>query len=214
MRLDQGIAVLAAAGALIVTLGAGPARAELTPDIPSRPRSEIGVAVVAGAGITRFTTGDIRLGTGIGGVWAVRAAAGTRRHLGAEVTYVGTAQGLHGFGLTDSRTLLSNGVEATVRVSAQINLTSYGVMAQPFVFGGLGWAHYSIASKPADAASLAATDDVITAPFGGGIAAAWRHMFFEVRFTYRPTFHQNLLSGVPDDNLTAWMLGTVVGYEF
>ena len=189
---------------------AGPAPA---PNLPSlyQPKSEIGVAFTAGAGVADFAHGDARTNTGLGPAWTLRASAGTRRHVGVEATYVGSAQSIHGLGLADSKTLLTNGVEGAVRVTAQIKLDA--ALGEIFVLGGLGWARYTVSGLPAATANLHPSDDVLTTPFGGGIALCWRGFYADARFIFRPTFRESLITGTSNGDLTNWGVGLSAGYE-
>jgi hypothetical protein len=178
---------------------------------PYQPPSRVGVALTVGGGVAEFVGGNIRANTSTAGFWDVRVAAGTRQWVGLEAAYVGAAQTIRGLGLTQQGTLLRNGAEGALRVNAP--LTVRAALVEPYVFGGVGWNHYSISSA-SPTASLRASDDVLTVPCGAGLSAGYRGVLVDARFTYRPTFREGLLHESGDDGLTNWSAGAQIGYEF
>jgi len=182
-----------------------------SPQLFYKPRSGVGLAFMAGAGLTDFALGDLHARTTAGPFWTLRAVGGTRRRIGAEITYFGAAQSIEGLGLTTARTLLANGVEGSVRVNAPIALPPF--LVELFVLGGAGWTRYSVLGLSNATANLSPTNDALTTPFGGGVSFGYRGIFADVRFTYRPTFHNQLVTGTSNGDLTNWALGIAAGYE-
>jgi hypothetical protein len=187
---------------------AGPERA-----LP-RPPSGIGVALMAGGGVTDFIGGNMQSNTNLAGFWDVRLVAGTRTYLGVEASYVGAAQTIHGLGLTQNGTLIRNGVEGALRLNGPF--AARGVLLEPYAFGGVGWAHYHVSDTDVALSDVNRHDDVMTVPVGAGFGVGYHGFVADVRFTYRPTFGDSLLSGTASANasLTTWATGAQVGWEF
>jgi hypothetical protein len=179
-----------------------------------RPPSGIGVAVMAGGGVTDFIGGNMQANTNMAGFWDVRVVAGTRTYVGVEASYLGTAQTIHGLGLSQDGTLISNGVEGALRLNAPF--AERGVLLEPYAFGGLGWAHYHVSDTEVATSDVNRHDDVMTVPAGAGFGVGYHGFVADVRFTYRPTFGSNLLTGTAGSNasLTTWATGAQVGWEF
>jgi hypothetical protein len=109
MKLKNGMALVATTIALVVV--GGPAVAS-----DGKPDSKIGLAVMAGGGVTDFTHGATRDQTAVGGSWDVRALVATRTSIGFEASYIGGANPINALGLSGKSKLVRNGVEAAVRV--------------------------------------------------------------------------------------------------
>lgn len=191
---------------------------EFAPSISGRSgeehvRSGIGISVQAGGGVTNFTLERARDTTGIGGFWEARAVLGTRRILGLEAAYVGSARELGASGLSNSAALVGHGVEAALRLNVPILV--YGALVEPFAFGGLGWTRYGLVSEGVNTSRIAGSDNVGVVPFGGGLAIGYRGFIADARFTYRMTFEdETLLPGSDAAALQNWGVGLLLGYEF
>ena len=61
--------------------------------------SFIGAGVLVGGGFEDFTNSNLRSMTGTGGNWTARVLAGTRRFVGLEAAYVGSARSIDVLGL-------------------------------------------------------------------------------------------------------------------
>ena len=63
---------------------------------------------------------------------------------------------------------------------------------------------------------LAAGDDVLTVPIGGGVTIGYRHLYFDTRFTYRITQYEDMIPGNTEGarQLRHWAFGANVGYVF
>jgi hypothetical protein len=177
-----------------------------------QPQSGVGVAVSAGGGVADFTNNTLRSNTGTAGSWQISVAAGTREYVGVEADYVGAAQSINGFGLANSGTLARNGLEGLVRVNAPFFAKK--TLLEPYIFGGVGWAHYTITNVTIVTADLVSFDNVLTVPFGAGFSVGYKGFIGDLRFTYRPTFFDNLVSGLSGNSLNNWNAGAQVGYEF
>ena len=81
-----------------------------------KPDSNIGLAVMAGGGVTDFTEGSTRDQTTVGGSWDVRALVATRTWIGFETSYIGGANPIKALGLSGNSKLVRNGVEAALRL--------------------------------------------------------------------------------------------------
>jgi hypothetical protein len=174
-------------------------------------RPPIGIALMAGGGSFKFVGGDLRAETNLGGEWTVRALVGSRSIVGVEAAYLGTAQEINALGLANNATLISNGVEGTLRVNAPIGIRHF--LIEPFAFGGGGWTHYNIVNSSTNSASLRTTDNVVLVPVGGGIDMGYRGFFLDARYTYRFSYNNDLVQ-VGDRGMDNWSASGALGYEF
>jgi hypothetical protein len=173
------------------------------------PPSGYGAAVELGGGVTDFSGSTARGLTSTGGSWNLRLALGTRSILGMEAAYVGSAQNITVAGLDPNAALLGNGAEGVLRLNAP--LVYRGGLVEPFGFGGAGWTHYNIVNDNFNMSGIREKDNVITVPFGGGIAASFAGFIFDARFTYRVLFDQDLFGNANMDN---WNVSANIGSEF
>jgi hypothetical protein len=197
------------------------AHAQTQPGISGRPgeehiRSGIGVSVQGGGGFNDFTGGASRDATNLGGSWDIRVVVGTRRLLALEGAYVGTSRSLSTTSVAaNSMDLISNGFEGALRLNAP--LVERGVLIEPFIFGGAGWAHYFFSNAINGGVAVSNADSVGTIPMGGGLAVAYRGFLAEARFTYRSVYDDNQLvlgnAGRPL-GLDNWNAGVMIGFEF
>lgn len=207
--------------ALGVLLPTGLASAqELAPWIAGRPGEEnivskVGISVQAGGGVTNFSTKEARDTTKLGGSWEARVVAGTRSVVALEGAYVGTARGLTTSGISSDATLMSHGAEAALRLNLPILVSR--TLIEPFAFGGVGWARYSLTNEGTNTSSVASVDDIGTIPFGAGLAVSYRQFVADARFTYRGAFSDETLIGLASGghaSLQSWNVGVQLGYEF
>jgi hypothetical protein len=173
------------------------------------PPSGYGTAVELGGGVVNFSGNTARSMTNVGGTWNLRLAFGTRSIVGLEAAYVGSAQGLTASGLDPNAVLVGNGAEAALRLNAP--LIYRGSLVEPFAFGGAGWTRYNVVNDNFNASIVREKDDVLTVPFGAGIAASYLGFMFDARFTYRVLYDQQLLGNA---NLDNWMVSANIGSEF
>jgi hypothetical protein len=150
----------------------------------------VGVALTVGAGVSSFLDADTRDFTQPGAGWAARMSIGTRELLGLELGYTGTAQEIDALGLDNDAVLVSNGVDAALRV----NLGPEAAM-QPFLFGGLGWRHYNVTNADTNTSSIKDEDDVIEFPVGAGLGFRAGGLALELRTTFRPAGDSDLMGG-------------------
>jgi hypothetical protein len=165
--------------------------------------TKVGAAVMLGGGYEDFTQSGPRSVTKAG-------AAGTRQFIGLEAAYVGGARSIQLLGVPTNTNLVNNGVEGVVRVNVPIVMGPS--LLEPFVFGGVGWQHYSV-TKTVSTADLTASDDVMTVPFGGGVMVAYRRLMLDARVTWRETYNNDLFSA-ENSKLNTWGAGGNVGVEF
>jgi len=172
-----------------------------------------GMAIMAGGGVTDFTDNDIQDATDVGGTWDARLAIGTESLIGLEAAYVGEASGMNALGLDTNAVLLGNGAEALAR----LNIGTFAV--QPFLFGGAAWIHYDITNSDVNTSDFNDSDDVFGIPFGAGLAGHISGLYVDGRFTYEPTFDEDLVNtnvnfNNNDTSLDSWKATARVGYEF
>jgi hypothetical protein len=170
----------------------------------------IGAAVLLGGGVESFSHGSARSVTEVGGFWSLRLAWGMRRMIGVEAAYIGSAQGLNVLGMSNNAWLVSNGAEGVLRLNAPVERGA--MLFEPFLLAGLGWKFYEVRRSPVTA-DIAAGDNVLEVPFGGGFAFGYHAFMVDTRFTYRATFFNDLFrtTGAP---LDSWSMGTLVGIQF
>lgn len=168
----------------------------------------VGVGLTVGGGVTGFTDSASDDAVDIGGLWEVRAILGAGAPLSVEAAYIGTAQKLSA---PQDSTLLSNGLEGIVR----INLG--GAMSQPYVFGGMGWRHYTVEFS-GRALGLSTDDDVMTIPAGAGISFISGNFLFDMRGTYSWAINDELLERTgefqEEASLNSWSATARLGVVF
>ena len=175
-----------------------------------------GVSVQGGGGVTNFTSGATRDLTDVGGYWEVRTVLGTRRFAALEAAYVGNAQNIQARGLDPNASLVGHGAEGDLRL--QLPLDVHTVLIEPFAFGGVGWLRYGVVNDNFNTSIVNNVDNVMTVPFGAGIALGYRGLMVDARFTYRQTFDDDNLFPVAGGSrwadLQAWAAGLMLGFEF
>jgi hypothetical protein len=170
-----------------------------------------GGAFFVGGGFEDFTHGNLRSMTGAGGYWTARVVGGMRRIVGLEGAYVGSARTIDALGLDGNARLISNGLEGALRLNVPIVSPNQMSLVEPFGFIGLGWSHYNVTNTNMNMSDVASSDDVMTMPFGGGIAFGYGALMADARFTYRKIYNNAL---VPGRNLDTWGVGGQIGFGF
>ena len=206
--------VIAAAGARADPIAVDTAAAPVT------PRSNIGVSLALGGGLSGFAGSEMKDITNVGGAWEVRVAFGTRLLLAGELAYVGTRRNMHLTGVSgatpgETPHVFSNAIEGDLR--AQYPFLSGAWLIEPFAFGGLGYTHMGVdATVPTDSRIRTTGDDLLVVPFGAGVIAGWNRVLLEARFTWRQAFDEDLLARADGSiaSLSNWSAGATVGYEF
>jgi len=171
----------------------------------------LGSGFLVGGGYEDFTNSNMRSQTGGGGSWAARALVGTRQFVGVEGAYVGAAHSVDALGVSSSAVLVSNGLEGDVRLNLPL-LMRRAQLLEPFGFAGIGWQHYSVTNTNTNTSDLAHNDDVMTVPLGGGLEYAIGRFMADARFTYRPTYYNDLMRN--GGSLTNWGVSGQVGISF
>jgi hypothetical protein len=225
MKAKHGTALLAAAITMAVGVvaadaatagqadagGASDRGEKRTPQ--GAPDSKIGMAILAGGGVTDFTQGSTRSETGVGGSWDVRFIVATRSWIGFEGSYIGGANPIKGLGLAGNSKLVRNGVEGALRVQAPLHHRS--TLLEPYLVGGMGWNSYRITYVASSSASVTANgDNTLALPFGAGFMVVYKGFLADLRYTIRPTYAQRILGDQGASGLTNWDAGGMVGFEF
>lgn len=170
-----------------------------------------GMGLTIGGGANGFTDPDFVDNIEIGGGWEARVIFGTRSPVALEAAYQGTANKLNTFGLDDNAFLLSNGLEADLR----LNVGTADL--QPYVLAGAGWKHYSLQNTDTNTSSLNDSDNVLEVPLGVGFSYSFNRFIADVRGTWRPAFNDDLIRSDAtnsDDKLHTWRAGANLGFEF
>ena len=192
--------------------GAAPDRGERRAP-PGTPDSQIGLAILAGGGVTDFMPGTTRNETGVGGSWDVRVIVATRTWIGFEGSYIGGANPIKGLGLSGNSKLVRNGVEGALRAQAPLHHRT--TLLEPYVLAGVGWNAYRVTSVNSDSASAAQnSDNTVAVPLGIGFMVVHQGFVADLRYTIRPTYEQTILGGQSATGLTNWDAGGMIGFEF
>ncbi len=193
----------------MVPVAPPPSSAELA--APHLYGSRLGFALQIGGGFQEFTNRSLRDSTATGASWDVRLIGGTHALLGFELAYIGATRQFTPLGRTSTSSLFSTGGQAALRLNAPI--VRGRMLFEPFGFVGLGWEHYAILDYSAAFwADFTATDDVLTIPFGGGLAFADRALLLDVRASYTPTYDNDMVRG--GSGLDHWGVSGHVGLAF
>ena len=171
-----------------------------------------GGGFLVGGGFDDFTNNSLRSMTGGGGYWSARIVGGMRQIIGMEAAYVGNARTIDALGLSGNARLISNGLEGALRLNIPIVSWSQRSLVEPFGFVGLGWSHYNLVNASANTSNVASSDDIMTMPFGGGLAFGYGGFMADARFTYRKTYYNSLVTGGGD--LDSWGAGGQIGFGF
>ena len=188
--------------ACVIACASGAASAE--------ERKGSGLVIGVGAGLSGFTDRALRDGMSAqaGGLWSLRATAGSRLRVALEIAYVFTAIGLEvPVPHAASGTLIGSCLESVLR----INLRSQGPLA-PYVFGGVGRQHYRL-----DRPNARIGHDAELAVFPVGIGLAYRDpsgVILELRATFRAAGAADfVVDGFGHGSLHAWDASASLGYE-
>jgi hypothetical protein len=177
-----------------------------------KPLSGFGVALTAGGGVMGFVEQTPRDAVDTGGTWDVRLTLGTRTWVGLDLAYVGSAQGMNVAGLDTDAVLVGNGAETDLRIQYPFG------WVRPYVFGGVGWNHYSVQRSSVFNTGLLQSDDEGTIPFGVGVAFGQVNgVTFDIRGTGRATFDDDLFDGIGgtnNRNTATWGVTARIGGEF
>jgi hypothetical protein len=173
------------------------------------PPSGYGIDFALGGGVTNFTGASARGVSSPGGQWNARLTLGTRLPVGLEASYLGSAQDLTAAGLDERAYLLGNGAEAALRLALPIARDQW--LVSPFAIAGFGWTHYSLQRTSFNASDILGSDDVYSIPLGAGLSGTFYGVTADARFTYRPTFSDEMLGG---RDMSNWAVTGNLGYEF
>jgi hypothetical protein len=222
-RIDRKRAILKVGvllGAMSVGAVARAQQARFEPSISGRPgeehiQSRIGMSIQGGGGVIGFTRSNENDVTNVGGSWDVRAVFGTRTIVGLEAAYVGSTRSVNA-GLASGAGLVGNGLEGALRVNLPFLVQQ--TLVEPFGFVGLGWSHYYFShySNISNTYFGVRSDNVGTIPMGGGLAVGYRGFIAEARFTYRPTWNNDLVLNPNGSRflLDTWGVTGMIGFEF
>lgn len=179
-----------------------------------------GTQLQVGAGYRNFIGSTAQDFTAGGGFWDVRGIVGTRSIIGAELAYTGSNQPIDAIGLSETASLLSNGVEGDLRLNAPIPLSPGGfpVLVEPYALAGIGWQYWNLINEGVNTSSVASDDNILTVPLGVGLSVGLAGFIVDGRLTYRQAFFNDLF-GTPTSSfsgasLNQWQAGVNVGFEF
>lgn len=178
-----------------------------------RPRP-LGIQVMAGGGVIDQLDRQTEDMTELGGLWEARVAFFNRRYVGFEAAYIGSLQTVNAMGLDSNAQLFGNGAELNLRV----NLLP-GAFVRPYLFGGVGWTHYSFTNTGTAGAEVRDNDEVLHVPGGVGLGFhILRGMTLDLRGTVRAAFEEQAFQPMaPADGemgLENWSASAQLGFEF
>jgi hypothetical protein len=180
--------------------------------IEAQPASRFfpGYSVSLGGGVFGYASDEARdVTTNVGGTYTARLTVGTREPLGLEVDYLGSAQNISALGLAPDAHLISNGVQAALR----INLGDG--MIQPYLLGGAAYRHFYISNAAFNTSSVLDSDNVWDFPVGVGLEFHFGDFLLNARGDYRFATSDNLLSSLPSSpGLNSWETSLAAGVEF
>lgn len=169
-----------------------------------------GIGVTLGGGVENFTNTTANDVTDLAGAWNVRLELGSHLPVAFEAGYVGTAQTIQGFVGTQDTTLIGTTVEGALKFNVPT-----GSAFRPFGFAGLGWRRYDMSdtSFAVSNVGFADSDDLMVIPLGAGIRYDYRGVDADVRFTFRPTVGEDLITEPGRDSaaLHTWAVGASIG---
>src|SRR5262249_33951666 len=130
--------------------------------------------------------------TKMGAEWDLRLGLHLQLPISIEIGYVGSTHPTNEIlgPLAGNANILSNGIEGLVRYDFHLHSPVF-----PFVFGGVGWDHWSLGGgSQSNPAAIEGSDNTMAIPFGAGVAyPIARHWDLDGRFTYRATLLDELL---------------------
>jgi opacity protein-like surface antigen len=173
--------------------------------------------VSAGGGVSGFIT-DAADQTKVGGAWDVRVRLRTPILLGAEIGYVGTANGVSDrmAASAPNGIILGDGVE----VNAVLSVLPHDPLIDPYVFAGAGYTRFSLVNETTFNPSVVRDkDNAFVLPSGAGLALRLADNFLvDARFTYRAVFDDGMIftkgPGTDAVNMSQWGATARVAYAF
>ncbi len=180
--------------------------------------SGVGVGVIAGVGVTGFSSSNVRNTTSsLGGLWDLRVTLGSHIPLGLDVSYVGTSTSINAQIGSNSGTLLGTAVEGALRW----NILPHSPL-NPYLFGGIGWQRYDItgATFSLSDSGIRDSDNLVDYPVGLGVSYRDAGFVADIRGTYRFTSNnqlilaQPLVPGTGYSKMDSWEASAAAGFEF
>lgn len=175
------------------------------------------LAVQLGVGQGDFFGENSREATEWGATYEARGILAPRSPIGLEAAYVGSARGLDGFNVDEDASLVSNGLEGALRLAAPI--MQGPVDFAPFIFGGLGWEHYTLVGEGNAATGIQNDDSLLTVPLGVGVDLGYGPLNLSARGTYKQAFDAEMFGSsddgfTDDNNMNTWNVGLQAGFAF
>jgi hypothetical protein len=174
---------------------------------------DYGVTLTAGGGVGGFTQKEMRDATEVSGLWDVRAAFGTKKVIGVEAAYIGSAQAIDAIGLDTNAVLLGTAVEAVARVNA---LPEKNI--NPYVFVGGAWKRYDLTNVDANTSDVSDLDNLLEIPMGLGVSYRYGNFLGDVRGEFRAAAYADLVPMSDGTNESAdmhtWGATARLGYSF
>ncbi len=208
--------VLGLAGMIAIT-GARVSSAQDYPDVGTSEEpltSPYGVALSVGGGVEDFTHQEARNSTNLAGAWNLRLELGSLMPLSLELGYAGSASDVDAPLSRNTGTLIGTTIEGVVKG----NLPT-GTPITPFAFAGVGWRYYNVTSARFERVidGMNDSDSELVVPVGAGLGFHTGAFVADVRFTFRPSFYDNLIVDNADllspsyANMDTWAVSGQIG---
>jgi hypothetical protein len=164
-----------------------------------------GMIASAGGGVTQFIGAPATDQVRAGGAWTARLELGSRTHVGGEVAYLGSVQGLKTLTGAANGQLFANGLGAQLRVNILTGLV------QPYLGAGLAYQHYTVNNSAAPVSDATSRENVVDYTGATGVALRWRGFVVDARIALLGP-----ISGSPliDSGAKSWNVGAAAGWEF
>lgn len=167
-----------------------------------------GLSLAAAGGPEAFASRG-NTGTDIGGGWAVRASFGSKKLIGIEAAYIGSAQSISATGMANNAVLVGSGVQGNLRLNMGPQLA-----IAPFLYAGAAWRHYSLTNSDPNTSAVRSTDNVAEFPIGAGLQYVYRGLLLDARLDYRFTQNGNMMPAASNMDMNRWAIQGGVGYQF
>jgi hypothetical protein len=113
-------------------------------------------------------------------------------------------------------TVVQTGFEAMARIGLRRPVGTWYV--NPYGGIGVGWSIYSLAGISGSRGALGQNDNTFVIPLALGVTTGYRHLNFDLRFSYRPQWGDEMFQAFETDSLSGGLnslgLSAAVGWTF
>ena len=179
-----------------------------------RRTASIGLAVMAGGGVTDFTQGATRNETTVGGSWDVRALVGTRTWIGFEASYIGGANPIKALGAVRQQQAGAQWRRGGPSRAAAALLTGSRCSSRTSSAASAGT---PTGSRTSTRTARASRPTATTRWRCRSASASWsatKDSWSTCAPRSVPTYRQTILGNQGATGLTNWDAGAMIGFEF